>query len=188
MPRCQQTTLDPWEECPVQTHRIPFEEASAHFVARGLRASAFVGFADPKCSGGDEGKTGPKCAFPKKQVRKSRKKRKSGHFQEFFAKHGPGAFLSRGGGSWAVFLSERRCPMPTTAEGRARRRQLSAEYKTLPPEELEWLKDKAFAVAQARQHGVMKLMRKETKRKKLIAKQAPRSFYLGAVKCRSYIT
>lgn len=78
--------------------------------------------------------------------------------------------------------------MPTTAEGRARRRQLSAEYKTLPPEELEWLKDKAFAVAQARQHGVMKLMRKETKRKKLIAKQAPRSFYLGAVKCRSYIT
>ena len=74
--------------------------------------------------------------------------------------------------------------MPTTAEGRARRRQLSAEYKTLPPEEFQRLKDKAFAVAQARKHGGMKLLSKERKRKDLASKRAPRSFYLGAVKMR----
>ena len=148
----------------VQTHRIPFEEASAHFVARGLRATAVSGFTNQKDSGhgASASRRGP---LPKKR-------RRSGHYQKYFEKHGGNASLKRGGGGWTVFLSERRCPLPTTPAGKAQRRLLSQEYRALPPEELQRLKDKAFAAAQARKHGAKKLVSRDTKKKKLATKRA----------------
>lgn len=150
----------------VQTHPVELPEASAHFIARGMRRSTWLSLRAQRREA------------PRMKKKRGPQPRRQKGTSKFFPKaKGP---LQRGGGIWTVFLSERakRVNMPSiwTPEGKADMTRASQEFRDLPRAELDRLHDLAFTAAQARKHGdghvvkrAGKVMRAKTKTKALKA-------------------
>lgn len=113
----------------MHTHRLPQSDASAMYVARCFRQTAATGV------GFHAFRDGPPRFQPARHKRLNQRgpaRKKKIHSRSRYSKaHSAGKHLRRGGGTWAVFLSERNVPVFQSEEGKAALKRLSREYKQL---------------------------------------------------------
>ena len=137
----------------MQTHAQQVADASSYFVFRQLRTMSKVGYQGFKAA------PPPNAALVLIKKRGPSKKKKALHsrFRKMIAKGKP---LKRGGGAWAIFLSEHASVVPVTEEGKTKFRQLSDSYRALPGQEKERLNKLALL---ARKSGKAKIVSKVRK-------------------------
>lgn len=164
----------------LQTHSTPVRDASALFVSRSLRNTCAFGFEGlgaqipgvlvkrPKTGPETDSALGlslsPHC-HPALRTRgrrssgplKKQKKTQSSHYLKHRAKNKP---LVRGGGAWAVFLSENPALPPTTEQGKHERKALSKKYKNLDETQLERLGKLATTATQVQRFGGKRVVSK----------------------------
>ena len=143
----------------VQTWTMDVREASAHFFARRLRLSSLHGLTKGQVSQAEAGK-------PQKiQTKRGPKPTKPKQSWKFFPKHvKKGKNLCRGGGSWTVFLSERKMQPPKTEAAKAALKELREEYKKIQADAgSEWdrLCNLAEDVRQAQKYGAKRVIKQQ---------------------------